>query len=95
MFNSGEQPEENHTRLIHVYVWCNNPYFGKVCGHLPGFFRNSKVATTSMPKPWKAMLAAARLKGSIEVCGVATSAKKHRGDPLHNRSCIPQLPIPC
>lgn len=91
MFKPGEEPEENHTRLICVCVWYNNPYFGKVCSHLPGLSKNSQVATTSLPKPWKAMLAAASVKGSTEVCGVATSAKKHRSDPFQQQKLHPPI----
>ena len=91
MINPGGQPEESHIRLICYCAWYNNPYLAKVGSHLSRLSGNSKIATTSLLKPWKAMLAAASVKGSTEVCGVAASAERHRGDPFQQQKLQPLI----
>lgn len=91
MINLGGQPEENHIRLTCYCVWYNNSYLGKVDSPLSRLYGKSNIATTSLPKPWKAMLGAASVKGITEVCGVAASAERHRGDPFQQQRLHPLI----
>lgn len=88
--NPGGQPEENHIGLLCYYVYFKNSYLRKVTSHLSRDSGNSKIAASSLPKSWKAMLTAASVEGSTEVCGVAASAGRHRGD-LYQQQMLQSL----
>ena len=64
---------------------------GKVDSHLSRLNGKSNIATSSLPKPWKAMLGAASVKGSTGVGGVAASAERHRGDPFQQQRLHPLI----